>query len=403
MTRRNHDRETSAEAERAGLFPHTRWTVVLAAGGEDDAASEALETLCRTYWFPVCALMRRRGFDADVARDFTQEFFARILSRDGFRLAQQARGRFRSFLSQSVKDFLADEWDKATAQKRGGGRTVLSLDALEAEDRYREATDAASPDVLFDRQWAADLLTEAQRRLAAELAGAGKTAVLEVFERMAGPGGPGMTDEAATTTRTTTASLTHGNSQKPEISPPSPPSATPTTTARPTPRSIMPTPIRSMPRTISRSRNSASSLCQQTRRTRRRKCSCRSNSHGRAAPPAATASNAPPRLPAHGWTKPARSSLTAATPRARVSSGTVLTAAYSSASPPFVRSDRRHAVPPPARVSSTLSCHEKETASPPHDWRRVTAPRPRSHEGGGDSFGSSSVPPRPAAEAGAHR
>ena len=196
MTDAVHDPEHAAEAERAGVFPLTRWTIVLAARGEEPEALQALETLCRTYWFPVYALVRRRGFDVDTARDFTQEFFAKILSRDGFRLVHQTRGRFRAFLSQAVKNFLADQWDLASAQKRGGGRAVLSLDEVSAEGRYQEALDEASPDVLFDRQWAADLLAAAQQRLEKELEATGKGAVLGVFERMANPDGPGMAAEA---------------------------------------------------------------------------------------------------------------------------------------------------------------------------------------------------------------
>lgn len=187
----------ASETEGGGIFSTTRWSVVVAARGDDEGAREALGALCSTYWFPVYALVRRRGSDVETARDFTQEFFARMLSRDGFAAARRARGRFRTFLAQSVRNFLSDEWDKATALKRGGGVRVLSLDEAEAEARYREAEDAASPDVVFDRQWAADLLTAARRRLEAEFSAEGKSAVLEVFVRMAGVDRPGLAEEAA--------------------------------------------------------------------------------------------------------------------------------------------------------------------------------------------------------------
>jgi DNA-directed RNA polymerase specialized sigma24 family protein len=190
--------ESAAPAtEHAGIFATTRWTLVAAAGGDDVMAREALEVLCGAYWFPVYTLVRRRGFDAELARDFTQEFFAQLLSRDGFSSARQARGRFRAFLSQAVKNFLADQWDKISALKRGGGKAVLSLDAEAAEGRYFEIPDDASPDKLFDRQWAADLLENARRLLAEEYAAAGKEAVLAVFERMASPDAPTMEAEAA--------------------------------------------------------------------------------------------------------------------------------------------------------------------------------------------------------------
>jgi DNA-directed RNA polymerase specialized sigma24 family protein len=105
-----------------GVFATTRWSVVLAAGAAEDSAEgwRALEELCRFYWFPVYALARRQGLDPESARDATQEFFARMLSRDGFSRVRRERGRFRAFLAQSVRNFLTDEWNRGRAQKRGG-------------------------------------------------------------------------------------------------------------------------------------------------------------------------------------------------------------------------------------------------------------------------------------------
>ena len=155
-----------------------------------------MEALCGTYWFPVYALVRRRGFDPETAKDFAQEFFAQFLSRDGFAAARRARGRCRAFLSQAVKNFLADQWDKLAAQKRGGGVAVMSLDANAAEGRYAEATDDASPDRLFDQQWAAELLAAAQARLHAEFSASGRGDLMAVFDRMGLEDSPTMAAEA---------------------------------------------------------------------------------------------------------------------------------------------------------------------------------------------------------------
>src|SRR6185503_12183527 len=107
-------------------------------------------------------------------RDFTQEFFSKLLSRDGLAKVRRERGRFRSFLAQSVKNFLADEWDKSRAQKRGGGLAVLSLDAEAVEGRYLDVAHSATPESEFDRQWADQLLAAARSRLQREFEAGGK-------------------------------------------------------------------------------------------------------------------------------------------------------------------------------------------------------------------------------------
>src|SRR5262245_9131228 len=101
--------------DEAGAFVTTRWTLILRSQEESEAGREALEVLCRSYWFPVYALVRRRGLDPEGARDATQEFFARLLSRDGLAVVRRERGRFRGFIARSVKNFLADEWDRSRA------------------------------------------------------------------------------------------------------------------------------------------------------------------------------------------------------------------------------------------------------------------------------------------------
>jgi DNA-directed RNA polymerase specialized sigma24 family protein len=185
------------EPGRAGLFVTTRWSVVLAANSDSEQGREALEVLCGTYWFPVYALARRRGCDPEAARDATQEFFARMLTREGFARARSERGRFRSFLAQSVKNFLIDEWEKASAQRRGGGKAPISLDAEAAEGRYLETPTLESPDRLFDRQWAEQLIAAAYARLRQEYDQAGRSAWLEVMGRVGEPNTPPLAEEAA--------------------------------------------------------------------------------------------------------------------------------------------------------------------------------------------------------------
>src|SRR5205814_990544 len=140
-------------------FATTRWSVVLAAGGggahvpgapaaSAPEARDALALLCRTYWYPLYAYVRARGHGADEAQDLTQSFFARLLEKNTLRAADPERGRFRSFLLASLKHFLANEWDRQSAQKRGGGRPVASLDVPydDAERRYaREPADTLTP------------------------------------------------------------------------------------------------------------------------------------------------------------------------------------------------------------------------------------------------------------------
>lgn len=150
-----------------GSFAATRWTVVLTAGqSPSPQAGRALEELCRTYWYPLYAYVRRRGYDSHEAEDLTQDFFARLLAKNYLADVSREKGKFRSFLLASLKHFLANEWDRAQAKKRGGGHTIISLDA---ETRYRqEPMDELSADKLLDRQWAIALLDQVLVRLASE-------------------------------------------------------------------------------------------------------------------------------------------------------------------------------------------------------------------------------------------
>ncbi len=158
------------------LFLTTHWSVILAA--KDRASpdgAQALEILCQTYWYPVYALIRGSGHSPEDAEDLTQGFFARLLAKDFLKVVEPERGRFRSFLRMAVKRFLAHEWQRARADKRGGGRAPLNFDMRLAEDSFQtEAADSLGPDELYDRRWALALLAEATARLEREYARAGK-------------------------------------------------------------------------------------------------------------------------------------------------------------------------------------------------------------------------------------
>jgi RNA polymerase sigma-70 factor (ECF subfamily) len=167
------------------VFATTHWSVVLAVGQRDPAqAAAALERLCRAYWYPLYAYVRRRGYGPDDAQDLTQSFFARLLERDLLARASPERGRFRSFLLRTLQNFLADEHDRATARKRDPGQPLLAWDALDAEARYAiEPSEEASPDRLFERRWATTVLEQAWARLEAEYTDEGKTEVFRELRR----------------------------------------------------------------------------------------------------------------------------------------------------------------------------------------------------------------------------
>lgn len=141
-----------------------------AAGRSDTTtAHAALEKLCRTYWYPLYAYVRRRGHSPEDAQDLTQEFFAHLLGGRSFAGADPELGRFRSFLLTAMNHFLTDEWKKAKAKKRGGGCQVLSLDWATAEERFDlEPADKLAPDKVFEKQWALALLAEVLNRLETE-------------------------------------------------------------------------------------------------------------------------------------------------------------------------------------------------------------------------------------------
>ena len=163
------------------IFATTHWTVVLAAGKRHTPQSDgALEELCRTYWFPLYAYVRRRGHTKEDAEDLVQEFFARFLEKNYLAGLSAERGRFRAFLLAALKHFLANEWDKSQAQKRGGGAAHLSLDWQTADTKFQvAATNEPSPDKAFDREWALALLAKVIERLQQECAADGKAKLFE--------------------------------------------------------------------------------------------------------------------------------------------------------------------------------------------------------------------------------
>jgi RNA polymerase sigma-70 factor (ECF subfamily) len=143
-----------ANGTGARVFATTHWSVVVAAGqGSTEPAQQALETLCRNYWYPVYAYVRRKGYKAEDAQDLTQEFFAQLISKDRLRLADREKGKFRNFLLSTLDYFLAREWNRAHRQKRGGRITFISLDEEAPEARYRvDPADHHTPEREFLRQ-----------------------------------------------------------------------------------------------------------------------------------------------------------------------------------------------------------------------------------------------------------
>jgi RNA polymerase sigma-70 factor (ECF subfamily) len=175
----------SSSHDSPGRFATTHWSLIVAArDGEAGEARAALADLCRVYWYPLYAYVRRQGHPAEEAQDLTQEFFARLLEKDFLGGVDQQKGKFRSFLLTACKHFLVNERHRARAQKRGGGRASISLDFGDAEARYgREPGHSLTADRLFERRWALDLLQGVIGRLREEHVARGKG---EVFDRLRG-------------------------------------------------------------------------------------------------------------------------------------------------------------------------------------------------------------------------
>jgi len=167
---------------RHPAFVTTHWSVVLTAGRRDSTrAHDALTKLCQTYWRPLYAYVRRRGYSPHDAEDLTQAFFARLLERNDVAVVSPERGRFRSYLLGAMNHFLSDEWDRARAQKRGGGR-VIHLDSAVAEAACAaDSAGADTPETVYDRRWALTLLEEVHQRLRQEYERDRKGALFEAL------------------------------------------------------------------------------------------------------------------------------------------------------------------------------------------------------------------------------
>lgn len=164
------------------VFQTTHWSVVLQASSGDSTA--ALENLCRTYWYPLYAYVRRQGYDAIDAQDLTQGFFELFISKHYLKDVDRDKGRFRSFLLASLKHFLANEWKKANRQKRGGLVETISFDAAAAEERFRlEPAEESSAELVYDRRWARAVLNSVMAKLREEFAQTGKGDRFEPLSR----------------------------------------------------------------------------------------------------------------------------------------------------------------------------------------------------------------------------
>jgi RNA polymerase sigma-70 factor (ECF subfamily) len=153
-----------------GAFATTHWSVVVRAGESGSPEAEAaMERLCRTYWYPLYVFVRRKGYSHEDASDLTQAYFASFLEKRFLKSVDANLGKFRTFLLTSMAHFLANEWDKTQAQKRGGGQQVISFDELLAQERYDlEPVEGTTPESLFERRWAHTVIGVVVERLAAE-------------------------------------------------------------------------------------------------------------------------------------------------------------------------------------------------------------------------------------------
>src|SRR6266403_1041188 len=181
----------SRQSSAPGVFATTHWRVVVQAGEvESPQTSEALAQLCNTYWYALYVYVRRKGYAAHDAQDLTQEFFARLLARNYLGGADRRKGKFRSFLLGALEHFLAKEWRRAHAQKRGGGHATFSLDEVDAEKRYLlEPAHDLTPERMFDRRWATTVLHQAMSNLRQEYQARDQSRILvEVEGLLSGDG-----------------------------------------------------------------------------------------------------------------------------------------------------------------------------------------------------------------------
>jgi RNA polymerase sigma-70 factor (ECF subfamily) len=169
----------------AVAFTTTQWSVVLDAQGESPSAQEALEKLCRTYWWPLYGFVRRQGYSPEEAQDLTQGFFAMLLERKDFDAVRREKGRLRSYLLASLKNFLAKTHRSATTIRRGEGRPLVPLEELLVRERADlEPADTLSADRIYERRWALTLLEQVLARLGEEYQVAGNNALFEQLKQL---------------------------------------------------------------------------------------------------------------------------------------------------------------------------------------------------------------------------
>lgn len=169
----------------------TRWSVVLSAGEEGPDSRNALEELCQAYWYPLYRFVRTKGFESDQAADITQGFFALLLERHDFENLKQEKGRFRSFLLASIKNYIANEREKMSAQKRGGAVKTFSIDVDDAEKKFQlDSGDDTSPDNAYERTWALTLLQQVQVKLKQEYSSNEKQKLFEKIASFLGGSSP---------------------------------------------------------------------------------------------------------------------------------------------------------------------------------------------------------------------
>ncbi len=196
------------EVNTAMGFPTTHWTRVLDAGrGETDLSRQALEDLCRIYWTPLYAFLRRQGQSPDDAKDLTQGFLARVIAREDLGQVGPEKGKFRTFLLTSLRNFTIKQALRDKAQKRGGAAVPLTIDGDEGERLCGPDLSAESPELAFDRRWCRTVLGQALRRLQEEQRARGKQAMFEVLSRFLDGADPGDYEVAAAQLGTTSGAL----------------------------------------------------------------------------------------------------------------------------------------------------------------------------------------------------
>jgi RNA polymerase sigma factor (sigma-70 family) len=179
----------SRENDRAGQFRTTHWSVVLrSAQTQVPGSRTALAELCQLYWYPLYAFVRRRGYSPEDAQDLTQGFFLSLLERKSLRQVSPEKGKFRSFLLASLKNYLSDAFDRDNSAKRGGQFQFVALDFEDGEERYHgEQVDSLSPEKIFDARWALTLLNHAFGRLRQEYLSQNKIAIIDTLQPFLDP------------------------------------------------------------------------------------------------------------------------------------------------------------------------------------------------------------------------